>query len=71
MKEKHIWSAQIMKELLHCASPYEYDYSAGSQPELQNKTNKEDLTAALIEENEQKGQKDQKIDGGCPSPSLS
>ncbi|KAL6338234.1 hypothetical protein AAG906_018493 [Vitis piasezkii] len=64
MKEKHMWCAQIMKELLHCASPYEYDYSAGSQPELQNKTNKEDLTVALFEENEQKGQKDQKIDDG-------
>ena len=67
MKETHEWAVQIMEKLLECASTDEYDNSAGSQPE----TEQDDITRALIEENEEKGQKDQKADGTCLSPSLS
>ena len=65
MKEKHEWAVQIMEKLLECASTYEYDYSTGSQPETE-----QDIIRALIE-GEDKGQKDQKADGTCLSPSFS
>lgn len=35
-KERHVWSIQIMDELLQCASYYEYDDN-GSQPGTQPK----------------------------------
>ncbi|RVX20667.1 hypothetical protein CK203_002559 [Vitis vinifera] len=71
MKEKHIWSAQIMKELLHCASPYEYDYSAGRKRLTFNMKDKGyvfdvdfskgEVTLGPVEGNKQKDKKETPI----------